>query len=64
MEKSIRHNYSYNFEWMGRPIIQYPQDIMAIQEIIGSVKPDLSIEMGIAYGGSIIFYASMLELLG
>ncbi|HJJ41787.1 MAG TPA: CmcI family methyltransferase [Methanocorpusculum sp.] len=56
--------YSYNFSWMGRPIIQLPQDIIALQEIIWEVKPDLIIETGIAHGGSIIFSASMLELLG
>jgi cephalosporin hydroxylase len=56
--------YSYNFSWMGRPIIQFPQDIIAMQEIIWQVKPQLIIETGIAHGGSLIFYASMLELLG
>ena len=61
---SCRYNYSYNFSWMGRPIIQYPQDIVAMQEIIWSVKPDLIIETGIAHGGSLIFHASMLELIG
>ena len=61
---TIDAKYSYNFSWMGRPIIQYPQDIMAMQEIIWQVKPDLIIETGIAHGGSLIFYASMLELLG
>ncbi len=54
--------YSYNFSWLGRPILQYPQDIMAMQEIIWAVQPDLIIETGIAQGGSLIFYASMLEL--
>lgn len=54
--------YSYNFTWMGRPIIQYPQDIVAMQEIIFSVQPDLIIETGIAHGGSLILYASLLEL--
>jgi cephalosporin hydroxylase len=58
------HKYSYNFSWMGRPIIQFPQDMIAMQEIIWSVKPQLIIETGIAHGGSLIFYASMLELLG
>ncbi|MEG4422796.1 MULTISPECIES: cephalosporin hydroxylase family protein [unclassified Microcoleus] len=58
------HKYPYNFTWMGRPIIQFPQDIMAMQEIIWEVKPDLIIETGIAHGGSLILYASMLELLG
>jgi cephalosporin hydroxylase len=54
--------YSYNFSWLGRPIIQYPQDIIAMQEIIWQVQPDLIIETGIAHGGSLIFSASMLEL--
>lgn len=63
-EACSRHKYSYNFSWMGRPIIQFPQDMVAMQEIIWKVKPDLIIETGIAHGGSIIFYASMLELLG
>lgn len=63
-EKSAEHKYSYNFSWLGRPIIQYPQDIIAMQELIWRIKPDLIIETGIAHGGSIIFYASMLELLG
>lgn len=58
------HKYSYNFRWLGQPIIQFPQDIMAMQEIIWEVKPDLIIETGIARGGSMVFYASMLELLG
>lgn len=57
------HKYSYHFEWQGRPIIQYPQDIVAMQELIWSVKPDLIIETGIAHGGSLVFYASMLALL-
>lgn len=59
---SIHARYSYNFSWMGRPIIQYPQDIVAMQEITWSVQPDLIIETGIAHGGSLIFSASMLEL--
>ena len=54
--------YSYHFEWLGRPIIQYPQDIVAMQELIWRVQPDLIIETGIAHGGSLIFSASMLEL--
>ncbi|MFA0823884.1 MAG: cephalosporin hydroxylase family protein [Methanomethylovorans sp.] len=64
MNNTINAKYSYNFSWMGRPIIQYPQDILAMQEIIWNIKPDLIIETGIAHGGSLIFYASMLELLG
>lgn len=57
-------DYSYHFTWMGIPIIQFPQDIIAMQEIIWQVKPDLIIETGIARGGSILFNASMLELIG
>ena len=64
MDATINTKYSYNFTWLGRPIIQYPQDMIAMQEIIWQVKPDLIIETGIAHGGSLIFYASMLELLG
>lgn len=56
--------YSYNFSWMGRPIIAYPQDMIAMQELIWEVKPDLIIETGIAHGGSIVYYASLLELIG
>lgn len=55
--------YSYNFRWLGRPFIQYPQDMVAMQELIWQVKPDLIIETGIAHGGSLIFSASMLALL-
>lgn len=57
------HRYSYHFDWLGLPIIQFPQDMIAIQEIIWKVKPDIIIETGIARGGSIIFSASMLHLL-
>lgn len=59
-----KHKYTYNFSWLGRPIIKFPNDIVAMQEIIWEVQPDLIIETGIAHGGSIIFSASMLELLG
>lgn len=62
MRASTEPRYSYNFSWLGRPIIQYPQDIVAMQEVIWSVKPDLIIETGIAHGGSLVFSASMLEL--
>jgi len=61
--ESIRAAYSYNFEWLSRPIIQYPQDIVAMQELIWQVKPDLIIETGVAHGGSVIMTASMLALL-
>jgi len=63
MLSSTLPKYSYNFSWMGRPIIQYPQDIVAMQEIIWEVKPDLIIETGIAHGGSLVYYASLLELI-
>jgi cephalosporin hydroxylase len=62
--ESNKAKYSYNFRWMGRPVIQYPQDILAMQELIWDIQPDLIIETGIAHGGSLIFYASMLELAG
>lgn len=63
MNHANTQKYSYHFEWMGRPIIQYPQDIVAMQELIWSIKPDLIIETGIAHGGSLIFSASMLAQL-
>jgi cephalosporin hydroxylase len=63
VDESIKTNYSYHFEWLGRPIIQYPQDIVGTQQLLWSIKPDLIIETGIARGGSLIFYASMLELI-
>ena len=63
-DESIRARYSYNFDWLGRPIIQYPQDIVAMQELVWQVRPDLIIETGIAHGGSIIFSASMITTLG
>jgi cephalosporin hydroxylase len=64
LRETAPYKYSYNFTWLGCPIIQFPQDIVAMQEIIWRVKPDLIIETGIAHGGSLIFYASLLELLG
>jgi|TARA_B110000014_G_scaffold251866_1_gene229545 cephalosporin hydroxylase len=60
----IKYEYPYHFTWLGRPIIQYPQDILIIQELIWKIKPDLVIETGIARGGSLIFTASILELIG
>jgi cephalosporin hydroxylase len=61
---TYKHEYSYHFTWLGRPIIQYPQDVLAVQEIIWRVRPDLVVETGIARGGSLILSASLLELLG
>jgi cephalosporin hydroxylase len=62
IEASTAPKYSYNFSWLGRPIIQYPQDIIAMQELVWAIQPDLIVETGIAHGGSLVFYASMLEL--
>lgn len=64
IREAARYRYSYNFSWLGRPIIQHPQDIVAMQEIVWQVRPDLIVETGIAHGGSLILYASLLELLG
>ena len=63
-DESARYKYSYHFSWMGRPIIQLPQDMMAMQELVWRIKPDLIIECGIAHGGSILYYSSLLELQG
>jgi cephalosporin hydroxylase len=62
-ESSIAAQYSYNMRWLGRPIIQYPQDIVAMQELVWQTRPDLIIETGIAHGGSLILSASLLALL-
>ena len=63
ISESVKSDYSYNFQWLSRPIIQYPQDIIATQEIIWKVKPDMIIETGIAHGGSLVLSASILALL-
>lgn len=62
VRESTQPKYSYNFSWLGRPIIQYPQDIVAMQELVWRIQPDLIIETGIAHGGSLILSASLLEL--
>jgi cephalosporin hydroxylase len=59
-----RHRYTYNFTWLGRPVIQLPQDLLAVQELVWQVRPDLIVETGIAHGGSLVHSASLLELLG
>lgn len=64
MRRAFEQKYMYNFSWMGRPIIQTPVDMMAMQELIWQVKPQAIIETGVAHGGSLLFYASLLELLG
>jgi cephalosporin hydroxylase len=63
LNSSFARKYPYNFEFLGRPVIQYPQDMVAMQELIWEVKPDLIIETGIAHGGSLVMSASMLALL-
>lgn len=64
MRRAFEQKYMYNFSWMGRPIIQTPVDMMAMQELIWQVKPQVIVETGVAHGGSLLFYASLLELLG
>jgi cephalosporin hydroxylase len=64
MNELTRQRYVYNFTWLGRPVIQLPQDLLAVQEIIWTVRPDLIVETGIAHGGSLIHSASLLELQG
>jgi cephalosporin hydroxylase len=64
IEAISKHKYTYQFSWLGRPIIQLAQDMLAVQELIWETKPDLIVETGIAHGGSLIYYASLLELIG
>jgi len=64
MAEVARRRYTYNFAWLGRPVIQFPQDLLAVQELIWQIRPDLIVETGIAHGGSLIYSASLLELLG
>lgn len=63
LKEPIAARYSYNFFWLGRPIIQYPQDMAAMQEIVWQVRPDVIVETGIAHGGSLILSASLLAML-
>ena len=56
--------YSYTFSWMGRPMIQLPEDVIRIQEVIHRVQPDVILETGVAHGGSLVFYASLCKALG
>jgi cephalosporin hydroxylase len=63
MRDSGPHNYAYNFDWLGVPAIQLPTDMVAVQELIWKLKPQVIIETGVAHGGSIIFYASLLKLI-
>jgi cephalosporin hydroxylase len=63
LAKTFEYRYYLNFQWLGRPIVQYPQDIIALQEIVWDTKPTLIIETGVAHGGSLILYASLFELM-
>ncbi|MFS2152573.1 cephalosporin hydroxylase family protein [Rhizobium sp. Rhizsp42] len=63
LQESMAKRYVYNFDWLGRPIIQYPQDMAAVQEVIWATRPDVVVETGIAHGGSLIFSASVLAML-
>lgn len=64
MRETGKYKYTYNFSWMGFPVIQFPQDLMAMSEIIFRTRPELIIETGVAHGGGLIFYASQLEMMG
>jgi cephalosporin hydroxylase/nucleoside-diphosphate-sugar epimerase len=61
---ALRMKYPYTFTWMGRPVIQFPDDLLRLQEIVFRVQPDVIIETGVAHGGSLIFYASLCKVLG
>ena len=63
MDRAQAAKYSYHFEWLGRPVIQYPQDVVAFQELVWAVRPDVLVETGIAHGGSLILSASLLAML-
>lgn len=64
VKSAAHHRLMYEPSWLGIPIIQFPEDVLAMQELIWKIKPDVIIETGVAHGGTAIFYASMLELLG
>jgi cephalosporin hydroxylase len=64
LKTSWNQKYSYTFTWLGRPIIQHPEDLVRLQETIFTLRPDVVIETGVAHGGSLIFYASLLKAMG
>lgn len=64
LKTSWNQKYSYTFTWLGRPIIQHPEDMIRLQEVIYTLKPDVILETGVAHGGSLIFYASLLKCMG
>lgn len=61
---AVKHHYSYHFNWMGVPVIQQPEDLIVFQEIVWATRPDVIVECGVARGGSLLFWCSMLELIG
>jgi cephalosporin hydroxylase len=63
MDRAAVHRYSYHFDWLGRPVIQHPQDIVAFQELVWRIRPDLIVETGVAHGGSLVMFASFLAML-
>lgn len=64
LEVGWNEKYPYTFSWLGRPIIQLPEDMIRIQEVLHRVQPDVIVECGIAHGGSLVYYASLCELFG
>jgi cephalosporin hydroxylase len=64
LKTSWNQKYSYTFTWLGRPIIQHPEDLIRLQEVIFTLRPDVIIETGVAHGGSLIFYASLFKAIG
>lgn len=62
--ETSRHKYTYNFRWLGLPVIQFPQDMFALQELAWKVRPEAIVETGVARGGSLVFHASVLQILG
>src|SRR5260221_11717135 len=64
LKTSWNQKYSYTFTWLGRPIIQHPEDMIRMQEVIYNLKPDVIVETGVAHGGSLIYYASIIEAMG
>jgi cephalosporin hydroxylase len=56
--------YVYSFTWLGRPVIQLPEDLLRLQEVIASARPDVIVETGVAHGGSLVFYATLCRALG
>jgi cephalosporin hydroxylase len=64
LKMSWEQKYSYTFTWLGRPVIQHPEDLIRLQEVIYTVRPDVIVETGVAHGGSLVFYASLFKAMG